>query len=314
VGALAGALALSQSANVQAQVDARWHGPAMHARGPTTSRSDLTTAKRHYTEAVAKFRTGDYAEALSDFQLANDIKATPQAERYIGRCLDALGRFQEASEWYERFLSHVPDKMVIQGDRTRSRLTEIRGMKSAARPRATATTEPSRATEKSPVSRAEAADSEADPAVATTPPEQPAVAAAQTMTPVPPPPTPENHSPVLAYAAAGVALAAAGVGASFGILALNDKTTFDSNPTTQNASNRNAHALVADVAFGVVLASGATSAILFLTHHEAAPPPDGAAGPSAGRVARVTSPPAWTIMPTPIVGMHGAGAGLTVRF
>ncbi len=70
-----------------------------------------------------------------------------------------------------------------------------------------------------------------------------------------------------------VAVIAAGVGAIFGIMALNDARTFNNDRTSANADTRNLHALIADLALGSALAFGVTSTVLFVTAKDP-PPPD----------------------------------------
>jgi hypothetical protein len=120
-GIVAGAIGLLPEASGWAASD-----PAVWTDLARSAHVDLTSAKRYYKDGQAKFRTGDFAAALADFQSANDIKATAQAQRYIARCLDALGQYSAAVEWYERFLAHVPPKMKAQGEQTRERVAEIR--------------------------------------------------------------------------------------------------------------------------------------------------------------------------------------------
>ncbi len=103
-------------------------GQASPAATAASAKGDLITAKKHYDDGETKFRAGDFGGAEIDFRIANNIKATPQAERYIGRCLEELGRYQGAVEWYEKFLAHVPDKMASLADRTRKRTLAIRAM------------------------------------------------------------------------------------------------------------------------------------------------------------------------------------------
>jgi hypothetical protein len=118
---------------------------------------------------------------------------------------------------------------------------------------------------------------------------------------------------VPAYVTGGLAIAAAGVGTVFGILALNDKSDFDKNPTTQTADNGDTHALISDMAFGVALTFGVTSAVLFLTKDE--PPPAALGQPrTVTAKADAAKKSAVTIVPTPIVGAHSGGAGLLLRF
>jgi len=95
--------------------------PASKAPGGTAAvKPDLAAAKRHYGDGERKYKAGDYAGACADFKAANEIKSTPQAERYVGLCEDAQGHFQPAAEWYDRFLAHVPDRMGRRATRSAS--------------------------------------------------------------------------------------------------------------------------------------------------------------------------------------------------
>jgi hypothetical protein len=123
---------------------------------------------------------------------------------------------------------------------------------------------------------------------------------------------------VPAFVTGGLAIVAAGVGTVFGVMALNDKSNFDKNPTTSTADNGDTHALIADMSFGVALTFGVTSAVLLLTKDEA-PPPAASGAPAAktaqgdaNRNARKSG--AVTVTPTPMVGPHSGGAGVLLRF
>jgi hypothetical protein len=121
-----------------------------------------------------------------------------------------------------------------------------------------------------------------------------------------------HHSKLPAYITGGLAVAAVGVGTVFGVMALSDKSDFDKNPTSSKADDGENHALIADMAFGVAVTLGVTSAVLFLSSDDSP-----AAPPATGQVdgARVAAAkPSLSITPTPIVTMHGAGAGALVRF
>jgi PEGA domain-containing protein len=349
-GLIAGALALSQTPCAWAQeAEPNLESATQYGR------PDLSSAKKHYTDARIKFRAGDFAGALADFQVANRIKATPQAERYIGRCLDALGQFPAATEWYDRFLAHVPRKMGPQGDRTRTREEEIKGMPGKVHiesnpPGATVTiddkpesaptptdvelapglhrvqfTEPKRLpAQKSiavPYASTQTVIAKLEPKPSLAPPaQQPIAEEAEPSSPPDPPPSPaepRGRGSGLAYAAGGLAVVAAGVGAVFGIVALNDKGEYERNPTTQNADNRSTHALFADVALGAALTFGVMSGVLFLTNGRSTGSPNGATQPSlpkAAGVGRLARPNAIMITPTPLVSPHGGGAGIVVRF
>jgi hypothetical protein len=131
----------------------------------------------------------------------------------------------------------------------------------------------------------------------------------------PPPAAAEAHSKLPAFITGGLAIAAAGVGTAFGILALNDKSKFDKNPTTGTADDGDTHSLIADMAFGVAVTFGATAVVLFLTNDE--PTPATAKVTSKPVLASATRPKkehAITVIPTPIVGPHTGGAGFVMQF
>jgi hypothetical protein len=148
-----------------------------------------------------------------------------------------------------------------------------------------------------------------DPEPPPPPPPPPPVAVAPPPATTPPPAA-EPRSLVPAFITGGLAVAAAGVGTAFGIVALNDKSSFDKNPTTQTADNGDTHSLIADMAFGIAVTFGVTSAVLFLTQDE-----------PAAQTARATQQPKAeaksdrvTFTPTPMVGPHTAGAGFLMQF
>src|SRR5580704_7422494 len=99
------------------------HNPAAAA---APGKADLNAAKKHYGEGDKKYKAGDYAGALEEFKSANEIKSTPQAERYIGMCEDALHHPLAALEWYDKFLAHVPEKLADQGEEIKKRETELK--------------------------------------------------------------------------------------------------------------------------------------------------------------------------------------------
>lgn len=66
--------------------------------------ADVSTAKRWFKEAEDAEKLGDYRLALSRFEQALSVKATPQLHLRIGACQEKLGRIIEAQESYERAL------------------------------------------------------------------------------------------------------------------------------------------------------------------------------------------------------------------
>jgi hypothetical protein len=316
-----------------------------HAAGPGAgagnSAADKAAAKKHYGSGKDKYDKHDYVGAETEFKAANDIKSTPQAERYIGLCEDGQGHFKDAADWYDKFLSHVPDSMGTEGDEIKKRDGEIKALPGKVHidstpPGATV------AVDGKPLPSPTPTDADLTPGPHTLkltadgrlPMEKPidvAFASTQTVTaelvaapppaapvtppppvetapPVTPPPAPvpaEPRSMVPAYVTGGLAIVAAGVGTVFGIIALGDKSDFDNNPTSQKADDGDTHALIADMAFGVALTFGVTSAVLFLTKDEPA-------ATSSAHVKKKTN--AMTVTPIPVVGPHSGGAGFALRF
>jgi len=338
---IAGAIVLSLAPSARAQAKP----PAGAA---AAGKPDLNAAKKHYGEGDKKFKAGDFAGAITEFKAANDIKSTPHAERYIGKCEDNLGHPQAAVEWYDKFLAHVPDKLATEADEIKKRAAEIKALPGKVhvesnppgasvsvdgKPQSSPTpmdaelspgphtlklSEPGRLPTEKQIDVAfastqtvsanldpEPASAPSPPPVAAAPPSPPPSAA-----PSPPPP-PESHSMAPALITGGLAVVAAGVGTVFGVMALGDKSDFDKNPTTHTADNGDTHALIADMAFGVALTFGVTSAVLFLTRDEA-PATSSAALRTTARAD--ANRKAVTLTPVPVVGPHSGGAGLVLRF
>ena len=349
-GVIAGACALTLGPIAHAQGTPAKPGQATPARpggdASPASKPDLAAAKRHYGEGDKKYKAGDFSAALTEFKAANDIKGTPQAERYIGMTEDNLGHYALAAEWYDKFLAHVPEKLASEGDEIRKRNAEIKSLPGKVHidsvpSGASVTVDDKPQGSPAPldvelppgphtirlsaqgrlpsekqidvgfasVQSVEVTLDSAPPPVLAPPPP---VVAPPPPPPAPPPP-PEPRSKVPAYITGGLAIVAAGVGTVFGVIALGDKSDFDKTPTTKIADNGDTHSLIADMSFGVAITFGVTSAVLFLTKDEA----PAAASASRGAVAKASSSSkhrAITVTPTPMVGPHSGGAGLVLQF
>jgi hypothetical protein len=264
-------------------------------------------------------------------------------------CEDSQGHFAAAVEWYDRFLSHVPDRMAAQGDEIHKREATIKALPGKVhigsnppganvtvdgKPESAPTpmdvelapgshtiklTEPGRLpTEKTiDVAFASAATMTADldlePPPAPPPPTTAPVAEQPPPPPPPPAPPPEPRSKVPAYVTGALAIVGAGVGTAFGIAALNDKSSFNKNPTSQTADNGDSHALICDMSFGVALTFGVTSAVLFLTRDDPPAPATSSSHTKSTKAAAARKTP-FTLTATPVVGPHSGGAGVTLRF
>jgi uncharacterized membrane protein len=118
--------------------------------------------------------------------------------------------------------------------------------------------------------------------------------------PPPPPPTPTVTRRTVAYWAAGLAVVGAGAATVFGVLALQNKSDYQNNPTFGTADAGNNDAAYADGCIALAAAAGVTSLVLFLTSTPA--DPGAPAKPSA------------SLSASPIVLPHGGGAGAILRF
>jgi hypothetical protein len=354
VGLAAGALFVSfASFSSAARADTAAPKPAAPVSGP--SAADLSAAKKNYADGEKKYKAGDFEGALAAFKSANDVKATPQAERYLGLCEDALGHYGAAVDWYDKFLAHVPDKMAAAADDLKKREADIKAMPGKVHvdstpPGASVVIDDKPANGVTPIDVELPAgshkmtlsapdrlplDKQVDVAFASTqtvtvelqpappppaPPPSPVVAAAPPPAPAPAAPLPPA-SPLPAYITGGIAVAAVGVGTVFGIMALNDKSDFDKNPTSGTADDGDTHSLIADMAFGIGLTFGVTSAVLFLTKDEVAA---GTTSSAANRVQSASGTPAKPakgttthlprFIPSPMIGPHVGGARFTWSF
>ena len=333
-GVIAGALALTLTPDAQAQ-----GAPA---------KPDLVAAKKHYGEGDKKYKAGDFAGALVEFKAANDIKSTPHAERYIGMTEDNLGHYAAAAEWYDKFLTHVPDKLASEGDEIKKRDAEIKALPGkihveSTPPGANVTVDDKPQASPAPLdidlppgphsiklsaqgrlpaqkqidvgyasAQTVTVTLESAPPPPVAPPAPPLPVAIAAPPPAPAPPPSEPRSQVPAYITGALAIAAAGVGTVFGVLALNDKSSFNKTPTTQTADNGDTHSLISDMSFGVAITFGVTSAVLFLTRDEA-PAPAAASKDTSTKTAS-SKRKAVTITPTPMVGSHSGGAGFVLQF
>ena len=101
---------------------------AAPATPPATPPAKPVDPKAALASGEKKFKSGDFAGALTDFEASNTAKASPEAERFIGLSHDNLGHFTEAVAAYERFLAKVPANMKEQGDEAKRRVEAIKAM------------------------------------------------------------------------------------------------------------------------------------------------------------------------------------------
>ncbi len=313
--------------------------------------SNQNDAKKHYGDGEKKFKAADYSGALTEFNAAEAIKPAPQAERYIGLCHDNLGHYGDAVSYYEKFLAAVPDKMKKEGDEIKARVAVIKAMPGHIRVETTPAGAAILADGKSmgttptdveltpgkhiihlelagylpidkdlDLSYGEKTNLHSD--LVAKPAEVATVAVTTTVPPdtkAPEAPKPEEkkepRSKLPAFITGGLAIVAIGVGTGFGIAALMKKSDFDKTPTDDIANTGENFALVADMAFGIAITLGVTSAVLFFTNDDDAPAATAPAKASqAPQHKRVAKKQGVQIIPTPFILPSGGGVGALVRF
>lgn len=129
--------------------------------------------------------------------------------------------------------------------------------------------------------------------------------AAEPATPPPPAPVPQGASPTLSYALLGAGGVSFVVGAIFGVLALSDKSSFDSNPSYDKSDSLRDKTLVADVGLGLgLILAGTGTAFLLLSN----------SGSNASASAHTASHNVAQVRVAPMVGPSRGGAMLSVSF
>ncbi len=297
-------------------------------------------AKASFSAAEKKFKGGDFAGALADFEAANMAKPTPEVQRYIALSNDRLERFSEAAAAYEAFVALNPPSMKAEVEEARKRVDVLHAMPGRVH------------IETNPPGASVVLDGAQAPVANTTPTdlelnvgkhtllmgaegyenvsrevdvtfgskqdlkldlvkkvEPVAVAEAPVEKAAPSEPRPEPRSKVPAFVTGGVAVVAAGIGTIFGVKALSAQSDFDKAPSTSRADDGENDALVADMMFGIAITFGVTSAVLFLSDDA---PASAKASPGIS-TARAKSPQP-KIHYAPYVTTHGGGASALVRF
>jgi tetratricopeptide (TPR) repeat protein len=240
-------------------------GPPAPA-SPSSIEAEPSTPAALFRSGEARYEAADYAGALADFQDADSAQPSPQAARFIGLCQDKLGHFRAAATAYLRFLAAPPAKLAGEVGAIVRRLEEIKTM-----------------------------PGEVDI--------EPVPAGAAALQP-PPRPGPSVTRTTVALWAAGAAAVGAGVATAFGVLALENKSAYQRNPTYSNSDNGNNDAAYADGGIALALAAGITSLVLYLTSdtgHDTDP------AATAGKTRS-------SLSASPLVTLRGGGAGALLRF
>lgn len=305
---------VSGTAGAQPQRQPPAEPSPMPAPDPATLR-----AREAYDRGRGLYATGQWAEALTAFREAHQAQPHPTVLLSIAECQDRLGDERAAVATLEQYLAASP------GARDRDAVTErIATIRSRPATLNVTSDPPGAAIEVDgqTTDLTTPAELELPPGVhairlrldghveqrqevtleyaerrdaAFTLAEE--VAPAEGPAPAPPPP----RRPVRRYTSTWLAASVTGValvaGAIFGTLALATQADYEDTPTFELANRGNRLALAADVAFGVAIAAGLTTAFAWV---------HAAGGEDAEPARRVAVVP---ILPT----LHAGGAGLAAH-
>jgi hypothetical protein len=273
--------------------------PEADAAGPDEATRER--ARTSFQAAQQAYGEGNYQQAYEQFLVAYEAIPSPHAEYWIAKSLDGIGgdRSADAARAYRTFLAN-PNASHVGEDKVAEAKTRYEALRATLPARLTVTTDPAGAGvtvdgapapsptpltvelapgphkievtldgyEKAALDVALQGGDELEhriklqgekPAAVATPPAS--VAA-----------TPEKveRSMVPAYVTLGLAGAGIAVGTVFGVMALNDKSDFDDNPTTDKADEVERNALISDMAFGVALTLGITGVVLLTSSDDEA--------------------------------------------
>ncbi len=295
------------------------------------------TARGHYEAGRTKLDAKDYAGALTEFQAANALIPSPQAQEKIALCYDGMNDAPNALKAYELFIEQAKDSEKLKAE-VEAAKGRIEALKNAPVAVSLVSDPPSAQVEVDGQAQMGATPLE----VKLTPGTHKVKVSAEGFEPLekdievkageekrtvsfsltqtaeavatlsPPPaqqdqganpPVQPARSNLPAYITLGVAGASAIVGTVFGVKALSNKSDFNDNPTTESADDAERNALISDMAFGVAVTLGVTGTVLLLSNNNAGQE-------QAAKDARSQK----TMQLTPFVGPSGGGAAATWRF
>lgn len=265
--------------------------------GPPTD-EEREAARLAFEAGTTAFESGDFVQAKEQFQKAHEAIPSPHAEYWIARSIDQADPADENPEAtvlaYERFLSnpgakHVGEEKVAAAQQ---RMEELRKLLPAT---LVVLTEPSGATvtldgktlegvtpmevQRPPGSYKLEAKKEGYEPLSLEVELEGGITLEQqiNLAKTPPPPPPEvtravepvkEPSMVPAYVTLGLGGAGLITGAVFGILALDAKSKFEANPTSELADEVERNALISDMSFGIAVTLGVTGVVLLTANHD----------------------------------------------
>lgn len=304
---------------------------------PTKEQRDA--ARAAYSSGEKAYKAKKYEEALQHFSAAYDLIPTPHAEFWMAMSADAAGKKTKAFELLEAMFGKEGHERI--GEEKLAAAKKVYEELKKLTAKLTITTDPVGASvmiDGEPQTGTTPMTVDVPPGTheitlaldgyegkkvelkvlpeekkeetitlvekAEEPPPAPA--------PTPPPPAPEpepkeppkkeERSMVPAYVTLGIAGAGAVVGTLFGLQAMSAKSDFDDNPTDSKADDVERNALIADMAFGVMLTLGITGVVLLTAEDDDA----SSGGDAAARSKRNTAKS--TLRVAPYVSPRGGGA------
>lgn len=284
--------------------------PAPAAAQPAADPA-LLDARRAYEEGTAHFNAGRYAEALTAFQRAYELRPNAvvllpileSQERLdqVGPAIATLERYmRDAPETVDRAplqtrlaaLQQRPGHVTVTSEPPGARVRVDGAAREGVTPIELDLARGDHAIDLSLTGHASASQSVSlepgarttvalrlTPEAAPTPP----VTAAATPTPASAPVTtpPRNTSPVV-WVAAGLAGVGLIAGTVFGVMALSDSNEYNNAPSRELLDRGERNAVLSDVGFGTAIAAGAVAVVVYFAGRgqaDAAPPQSAAVHP-----------------------------------
>lgn len=90
--------------------------PAAEAGKKMTEKQKKDAARAHYAEGKKRMDAKDYAGAVTEFEAANALIPSPQAQQKIASCYDQMGKVAEAIAAYQTFIDQAKDKPNMTAD------------------------------------------------------------------------------------------------------------------------------------------------------------------------------------------------------
>ncbi len=267
--------------------------PAPEAGTAGPDEATRERARTSFQAAQQAYGEGNYQQAYEQFLVAYEAIPSPHAEYWIAKSLDGMGdRSADAARAYRTFLAN-PNAAQVGEEKLAEAKTRFEALRATLPARLTITTDPAGAGvtvdgapaqspspvtvelapgahklevtldgyEKTALDVSLQGGDELEHRIKLQSAEKP-VAVATPPASVAATPEKAERSMVPAYVTLGLAGAGIAVGTVFGVMALNDKSDFDDNPTTDKADEVERNALISDMAFGVALTLGITGVVL----------------------------------------------------